>query len=369
MRSVENQTPDNLTIDTHVSAQNDALLDAFKFLDGIRCASGNALDLLGYRSQEARYRVVASAHHWRLREYAGPKAWPSVLIVAAPIKRPYIWDLTPSRSAVQLCLKHGLQVYLLEWIPPRGDDGSAGLNEYASEAISEATAIIARAALSGKPFIIGHSLGGTLAAMFCAMSHSSAKGLILLSAPLCFRPGVSRFGDAIASMDLPAISARELVPGSLLSQMSTLASPGTFFWSRLSDALLKMADPCAMDVLIRIERWALEEVPLPARLVRQILERLYREDRFCKGTLRLGRETVGPTTLNIPTLAVVNSADEISPAASVAPFLRAVPNDDVSLIEFPGETGAGLQHLAVLTGRNVHAQVWPQLIDWMRERQ
>jgi polyhydroxyalkanoate synthase len=37
-----------------------------------------------------------------------------VLIVAAPIKRPYIWDLTPAVSAIRYCLGAGLRVYLLE---------------------------------------------------------------------------------------------------------------------------------------------------------------------------------------------------------------------------------------------------------------
>jgi polyhydroxyalkanoate synthase len=50
-------------------------------------------------------------------------------VVAAPIKRPYGWDLAPSVSSVRYCLRQRLRVYLLEWTPPSGSDGNAGLAE------------------------------------------------------------------------------------------------------------------------------------------------------------------------------------------------------------------------------------------------
>ena len=62
--------------------------------------------------------------------------------------------------------------------------------------------------------------------------------------------------------------------------MSALASPGTFIWSRLMDAAFSIADYHALDIHGRVERWALDEVPLPGKLVHQIVEWLYRENRF-----------------------------------------------------------------------------------------
>lgn len=43
-----------------------------------------------------------------------------------------------------------------------------------------------------------------------------------------------------------------------------------------------------MEIHARIERWALEEVALPGKLVREIVDELYRENRFCRGTLEVG---------------------------------------------------------------------------------
>lgn len=286
-------------------------------------------------------------------------------MIPAPIKRPYIWDLAPSVSAVSYCLHHRLRVYLLEWLPPSHGDGNDGLDEYADHAISEAVARISTDTRGTKPFLMGHSLGGTFAAIFGSLDLQSVRGLVLLGAPLCFQQGTSRFRDAIVSMAPSTLSGTDVVPGSLLSQLSALASPGTFIWSRLMDAAFSIADPAAMYVHARVERWALDEMPLPGRLVSQVLQWLYRENRLCRGTLSIRNRAVGPVSLRLPTLMVVNTADEIAPPTSIVPFVKAMPVQNVSLIEYPGEIGVGLQHLAILAGRQAYTQIWPEIISWL----
>jgi polyhydroxyalkanoate synthase subunit PhaC len=46
------------------------------------------------------------------------------------------------------------------------------------------------------------------------------------------------------------------------------------------DAALSVGDPLAMEIHARVERWALDEIPLPGKLVHQIIDWLYRENRF-----------------------------------------------------------------------------------------
>jgi poly[(R)-3-hydroxyalkanoate] polymerase subunit PhaC len=117
-----------------------------------------------------------------------------------------------------------------------------------------------------------------------------------------------------------------------------------------------------------IERWALDEVALPGKLVNQIVQWLYRENRFCHGTLTVLDRTVGPAGMPIPTLAIVNTADEIAPLTSVAPFIDKIPTNDTQIIERPGEIGVGLQHLSMLAGRAAYARVWPQIVAWFKAR-
>jgi polyhydroxyalkanoate synthase len=259
-------------------------------------------------------------------------------------------------------------VYLLEWLVPSDEDDPAGLDEYADLAIAEAVSRVSDEDGGMPPFLVGHSLGGTFAAIFAALEPQSIRGLVLLGSPLCFQPGTSGFRDGIVSLAPATLPDTAVIAGSLLSQLSALASPRTFLWSRLVDAALSMTDPPAMDIHGRIERWTLDEVPLPGKLVCQVLQWLYRENRLCRGTLPIRHTTVGPSGLRVPTLAVVNTRDEVAPMASIKPFIEAAPVRDVRLIEYPGETGVGFQHLAILAGRSAHARVWPEIISWLNAR-
>jgi polyhydroxyalkanoate synthase len=334
-------------------------------VDGLRREQASVLDAFGLGPHETEFRVVCSGPHWRLREYSGADAGLSLLMVPAPIKRPYIWDLTPTVSAVRYCLHDGLRVYLVEWMPPSAGAAPAGLDEYADQAIARCVAEIVEKRRGARPFLMGHSLGGTLAAIFCALAPTAAGGLVLLEAPLCFEPASSRFRDALVSLVPASLVESDVVAGSLLSQVSAAASPDTFVWSRWIDGALSLSDPAAAEIHARIERWALDEVALPGKLVNEIFGLLYRENRFCRGTLSVGGKLVGPSSLQTPLLAVVNPRDEIGSKASVATFIGQMAIEDTRIIECPSEIGVGLQHLAMLAGRQAFARVWPDVISWL----
>jgi polyhydroxyalkanoate synthase len=335
----------------------------FDVSDVIRRAQGDLVGAFGLDPSECPYRIITSHSHWRLRDYGGEDQSPSLLIIAAPIKKPYIWDLTPSTSSIRLCLRQGLHVQLLEWLSASLHAGNYGIEEYVL-AISEAVATITTIAKGAKPYMIGHSLGGTLAAIYGAFQPESIKGLILLGAPLCFEPSKNQFRDALISLVPLKLSEHEPFPGSLLSHASALASPNTFIWSRLIDATLSVVDPLAMEIHARVERWALDEVPLPGRLVHQIIEWLYRENRFCRDKLKIREKFVGPHGLSTPTLVVINTADQIASLASVVPFTEKMTTKS-QMIQYPGEVGVCLQHLGILIGRQAQATIWPDILFWI----
>lgn len=338
----------------------------FDISDVVRRTQATALDAFGFGPDECAFSVISSGPHWRLHAYGGRDRGPTLLIVAAPIKRSYIWDITPSVSAVRYCLEHGTRVYLLEWIPPVRDNRGAGLDEYVGQAIGSSVTKVADEDGGVQPFLMGHSLGGTLAAIYCSLEPLSTRGLVLLATPLTFEPASSRFRDGLVSLLPSTFPENGVVAGSLLSQVSAAACPQEFLWSRWTDAALSLSDPSAMDIHARIERWALDEVALPGKLVNQIVQWLYRENRFCRGTLSICGRTVGPSDLRAPTLAIVNIADEIAPLASITPFFQRMLIKDTRVIEHKGEVGVGLQHLAMLAGRQAHSQVWPEIMSWLQ---
>ena len=167
--------------------------------------------------------MIASDSYWRLRDYGMDESSAALLVIAAPIKRPYIWDLSPFASAIRYCLEQGLHVFLLEWLPALRGMGNNGLDEYA-EAIAECVGKISDSELVGKPFLIGHSLGGTLAAIYAAVGSDRLRGLVLLGAPLCFEPQTNGFRDALVSLVPPNLSASRAV-----SRLAAVAHECTCF--------------------------------------------------------------------------------------------------------------------------------------------
>jgi polyhydroxyalkanoate synthase len=331
-------------------------------MDTLRQMQGHLFASLGFGPEECPYRVIVSESHWRLREYGDHGRSAAVLIVAAPIKRPYIWDLTPSVSVVRRCLGAGLAVYLLEWLPASEKAGHVGIAE-CLEAISQALAKIASNKQGAKPVLMGHSLGGTLAAIYAASASSTIGRLVLLQSPMCFGEGNDSFRDALISLVPDRVSDLEPYPGSLLSLASAMAAPETFVWSRQLDMIRSLSDSDAMNLHTRIERWSLDEVSLPGKLVSEIVELLYRENQFCRGILKIGERVIGPEDIAVPTFVVVNSADAVAPLESARPIAEA--SQHIEIVESPEETGVCFQHLGVLVGRQAHAQVWPRIIDWM----
>jgi polyhydroxyalkanoate synthase len=164
----------------------------------LRRAQGNVVGAFGLDPQESPYQIISSGPYWRSRLWRR-RAIAISAIIAAPIKRPYIWDLTPSISAIRFCLHQGLYVQLLEWMPASSNACNCGLDDYVL-AISEAVTTITTAAHGAKPSLIGHSLGGTLAAIYGAFLPKSISGLVLLGAPLSFEPSENQFCEALVSL-------------------------------------------------------------------------------------------------------------------------------------------------------------------------
>jgi polyhydroxyalkanoate synthase len=332
----------------------------FEGLDRARRLQGAMLDALGLGPIEAPYETVYSAPGVSLRRYGtGREAGPVMLIVPAPIKRPYIWDLAPGVSAVQRCLDADARVFLVDWQPTAQD---LGLADYADRLILGCADAVGK----GPAIVLAHSLGGLFAAIFAALHTERVAGLALLAAPLHFGTGVGIFAPMVGELDGASLPAS--VPGSFLSLASFQASPETFGSDRMLDLARSLPEPEALRNHLRVERWTLDEFALPHRLVADLAELIAREDRFARGTLSLRGHRAAPSRIAAPLLCVVDPRCRVVPPASVLPFYRAAGSEDKTLLHYHGDVGVSLQHVGMLVGREAHRRLWPEILDWTNER-
>ncbi len=235
-------------------------------MDRSRQARGKLLDRAGYGPQETPSTILHAEAGLTLRRYAPVDAdGPPVLLVPAPIKRSYIWDLAPEISVVRHWLARGYRVYLAEWTPaPSNED--FGLDEYGERLLAACQRAIAADAASEQLIVVGHSLGGILAAIHSCLHPDKTAATILLESPLhfeekscCFRPLV----QALPHAGLLAATFRQ-VPGVILNMMSALAEPQAFQWEGMTDRYLSLGNPQAMATDMRVERWTHDEFACPA---------------------------------------------------------------------------------------------------------
>ncbi|HJV26928.1 MAG TPA: alpha/beta fold hydrolase [Aromatoleum sp.] len=337
-------------------------------LDKARRYAGQMLDRLELGRQESVFEVVLTGACARLRAYSPPEhGAPVLLLVPAPIKRPYIWDLSPERSVVRRAMQCGFEVYLIDWSEAHGDENRLGLAAYALATLDDCVEAIRARSQADRICLAGHSLGGTFAALYAAYRPMTPAGLVLVEAPVHFGEATGAFRRMLDS----GVPARTLfpssprIPGSLINLLSVCASPVTFEFERYADFVASLASRAAFETHCRVERWALDELALPRRLFEEVVELLYREDRFMRGELVLGDRLLLPGDVRAPLLAVYDPASRIVPPASVLDFCALAGSAEKEAILYHGDTGVALKHVGALVGEDAHRRVWPAALDWL----
>jgi polyhydroxyalkanoate synthase len=343
---------------THTALFGTALHGA----DSVRRQLGGVLQVAGLGADEAPWRTVYIGDGVRLRDYDGaPPDGPPLLIVPAPIKRAYIWDLLPAVSVVRAALRGGFRVYLAEWLDADEAPGW-GFAEYADRFLS--ACLDAMAASHGeRPVIAGHSIGGTLAAVFASLHAPRLRGLVLVEAPLKFGADTGALGPLVQAAPPAGEIAAVLAgaPGTLLTVSSVAAAPDEFVLWRAWDALASAADPAAARIHAAVMRWTLDEFAWPAQLFREVIEDLYSGDAFARGGLRVDGRAASPERLGeVPVAAVVDPMSRLVPRASALALLR-----QPDVWAWNAEVGTAIRHVTPLVGRRAHAELWPRLFDWM----
>jgi polyhydroxyalkanoate synthase len=328
----------------------------YEQLDRMRRAQGSLLDAAGLGPAQTPYREIHREQGATLRRYGGGESGPLVLIVPAPIKRPYIWDLEPEVSAVRRCLAAGARVHLIDWQPA---PPQLGLADYAERLILDCL----DAAGAERAVLLAHSLGGLFAAIFATLHPERVQGLALLAAPLNFGADTPVFNAMVATLDDKDLP--DSLPGSFVSAASLRAAPGTFGAARLLDALASAADPQRLRTHWLVERWTLDEFALPRRLVAELAAQIVRENRFARGTLEIDARSAAPARLAAPLLAAVDPRCPLVPPGAVLPVVEAAASRDKTVLHYEGDVGVALQHVGPLVGRNAHARLWPKIVEWL----
>lgn len=338
------------------------------FYDAARRRRGAWLERFGLPPRPVPSRVLWTGPRARLLAYEnGAATGAALLLLPAPIKRAYSWDLAPEVSVVRRCVDAGLRVHLLEWTDPADADARLGLGEHLERVIAPALEAVLAVTGERQAVLAGHSLGGTLAAIAAALDPQRVAGLVLIETPLRFGRETGALGPLVASAPDTTIAALDgrCVPGSFLSLSALSAAPDAFFAEPWLDWLASAGQRTAA-IHLRVKRWSQDELAMPGSLLVDIVEGLYREDRFAAGTLAVNGRRADPRALaDIPALAVVHPRSRVVPPNSALGLFANLSMRDLRVLHYDSEVGVHLQHVGPLVGPRAHRHLWPKILAWI----
>ncbi|WP_254533766.1 alpha/beta fold hydrolase [Natrinema gelatinilyticum] len=284
-----------------------------------------------------------------------------VVLVSAIINRPYILDLQPDRSVVRRFLERGFEVYLVDWGSPSELDSSLGIDDYVGRYLSRCVDEVIGRVGCDSIHLFGYCTGGTLSAIFAALSPRRVHTLGLLAPVLNFDADKGTFPlwerEESYSPKRVADVYRN-APGTLLTFEFSLIAPFEYHLGRYLRLFDRLDDEAYVDHVMRRLRWGFDSVDVPGRLYRQFLVDLYRENKLQTGRLTVEGKNVDVDAIDMPIVNVIGSADQFIPPEASLPFLDTTASEDIQVIEFPTD------HVGLSVGRASHEDLWPRVCEW-----
>ena len=312
-------------------------------------------DIVWTRNKTALYRYRPLAP----QEHATP-----VLLVYALINRPYILDLRPENSFVRHLLRHGYDVFMLDWGRPGAEDRGRTLDELIGDHLPAATARIARAGAGRDVTLMGYCMGGTMAAIHAALRPEGVRNLVALTTPIDFSaPGAHRIWSDPRHFDPAAlVKAVGNVPASLIDLGTKLLRPVANFVEVNLAMLERMAAGHDMTPWRAMNQWVNDPVAFPGAAFVQWVGGFYQQNLLARDELELGGRLVHLADIEAPVLAVAGDRDHLVPPAMARPLVDLVGSADRQYAELP----AG--HVGLMAGSGARDMLWPLVTDWLDAR-
>ena len=297
-------------------------------------------------------------------ERDSPPAWAEpLLICSAPVSRPSLLDLGPSRSVVARMLAAGFDTYLVDWNPATPADRSKRLSDLVGS-LGATSAFVRRQARLPHLHLMGYCLGGTLATILAAIAPAAVKNLILLAAPIDHGNDTSLLkswaGDRGLDVD-SLVGALGNCPDSLLRWFFAMTEPVRNFHGRFVELAGNIHNPEFVASFAALQAWGSCPVTLAGGVLRDIVKSLYRRNALVRGQLVHQGARVELERIACPVLIMTAAADKlVSPASSLG-LIPHICSRDVKIMALEG----GHESLAVSS--KAHRTFWPEAAQWIAD--
>ena len=313
------------------------------------------------------HEVIYTENKLRLLHYhpTVKKTHPVPLIlVFALVNRPYILDLMPGRSVVEVLLNKGIDVYLIDWGVPGDEDKKLDLNHYINRYIKKVVEKVKRESGCDKINILGYCMGGTMCSMYTALYPEDVKNLVLMTTGIDFKVEgtLNLWGDK-PNFDVDKfIDAYGNVPPEFLQSGFLLMKPIQNFVSKYITFYENVDNDKFIDSFFAMEKWLNDNIPVAGEVFREFVKYLYQENQLVENKLRINGKIVNLKDIKCPVLNLIAEHDHLTPPDSSKALDTLISSKDKKTIVFP--TG----HIGLSVSSRSLKGLWPEVSDWLIER-
>ncbi len=281
-----------------------------------------------------------------------------LLMVYALINKPYILDLLPQRSLIEYLVKHGVDVYLLDWGIPGPEDRRLRFDDLVIEYLPRAIQQVLKRSGEDHLNLFGYCIGGILITLYIATHvDGPLNSLILLATPIDFSDaGIlstwlsPRYFDVDKLVD----TMGNVPPGVILGGASLLHLVGApaMFRERIEDERF-------LEVWSALSFWGVDGVPFPGEAFRQWIKDFYQDNKLITNRFMLAGQRVYLSNITTPLMSIAAEADHLIPLQQIKPTLEAVGSTEKELYILPGS------HFGLVTSPRAVHELWPRVVNWL----
>ena len=220
-----------------------------------------------------------------------------LLMVFAIMNRPHVLDLRPGHSFVEYMLRHGYELYLLDWGAPGYEDRNLKFDDYVLDYLPRAIRKFKKVAGVDEFSVLGWCLEALISTMYAALRpNDGLKNLILLTAPLDFTDksagGFTKWASHPNFNADRVIEKLGMVPGELIDNAAKMLKPVENFVGSYQMLWDNIENPQAVEAWHAMNTWVRDIIPMAGGAFQQLINDLYKDNRLIEGNLRLRGELV-----------------------------------------------------------------------------
>lgn len=286
------------------------------------------------------------------------------LIAYALVNRQYMMDIQPDRSVIKSFLEGGLDVYVIDWGYPTGEDMYMTMEDYIEWYMGDCVDYIIANSKADKINLLGVCQGGTFSTIYASLHPDKIKNLITMVVPIDFATDdglLFRWGKFL-NIDALIDAYDGVVPGDVMNIAYLILKPLNLTVNKYIGMTDQMSDAEYLTNFIRMEKWVFDSPDQVGATLSKFVRDLYQDNKLVKGEFMLGDKKVDLKNITMPLLCACAEYDHLVPLSASRPLMDAVGSKDKQFLSFA--TG----HIGMYVSSKSQKAIAPQIVEWINAR-